>query len=65
MELNLTYAEPTWMYDPSYNYRDQQRILLEHREMMHTIAMENHAQGATPASVKEWHTASKKFSTLS
>lgn len=61
MEVNPTYGEPTWMYDPSYNYIQQQRILLDHRRMMYDVARYNHTQGYPYATLQEFIKAKRKY----
>ena len=61
IEVNPTYGEPTRMYDPSYNFITQQKILLEHWSMMYDIAKNNIAQWIPFASYKERKAAKQEF----
>lgn len=61
MEINPTYGEPTWMYDPSYSFWQQQAILLQHRSLMYTIAMQNHQTWVPFASFDQWREAHKQY----
>jgi len=64
IELNPTYGEPTHMYDPSYTFYTQQKILLSHRGLMYTIAKNNHKHGVSYATFKERRHAKKTYQKL-
>ncbi len=61
IEINPTYGEPTRMYDPSYNFLQQQKILLSHRSQMYKVAIQNHANWISYASISEWKKSRKSF----
>ncbi len=61
MEVNPTYGEPTWMYDPSYSFLKQQKILLSHWSMMFDVAQENHKAWVPYATIQQWRKAKKEF----
>lgn len=54
LELNMTYSEPTWMYDPHYNFFQASRILLRHRRFIYQIASHNHHQGIPYATLQQF-----------
>ena len=64
MEINPTYGEPTWMYDPGYSFWKQQKILLRHWSQMYEVATQNHANWISYASVNERRQASKDFNRI-
>lgn len=61
IEVNMTYSEPTWMYDPQYSLWTQQKILLQHWSIMYDIALANHKNGVSYASIAEWKIARDVF----
>ena len=61
MELNMTYSEPTWMYDPSYSFVDQQQILLWYWKLVYDISIKNHALGVPYATLSERYVASSEY----
>lgn len=64
IEVNMTYSEPTWMYDPSYSFWKAQKILLNHWGFMYDIAKENHANGVEYATISERKKWKKIFEQL-
>jgi hypothetical protein len=52
------------MYDPSYNFFTQQKILLQHWSIMYTIAKNNHSKGVAYATYEEWKQAKKEYTQL-
>ncbi len=64
MEINPTYGEPTWMYDPEYSFIQQQKILIQHWKIAYKIARANHRLGVPYASISEWRAASKEYNLL-
>ena len=61
MEVNMTYSEPTWMYDPSYSFIKQQKILLHYWRLVYAISTQNKNKGISYATLKEWFKASKEY----
>ncbi len=61
MEINPTYGEPTWMYDPWYTFVQQQKILLAHRSDMYDIAIHNHSTWTQYATLGQWWQTKKEF----
>lgn len=57
MEINPTYGEPTWMYDPDYSFYKQQSILLKHRSLQYDVAVQNHENGVPYATFAEFKEA--------
>lgn len=64
IEVNPTYGEPTWMYDPSYSFFQQQKILLKHWKIAYQIARKNHRLGTPYASFSAWKKASSAYGKL-
>ncbi len=64
MEVNPTYGEPTWMYDPDYSFLEQQKILLKHRFLMFEVAEENRNMWVEVATIKQWKKAKKIFNSM-
>lgn len=61
IELNATYSEPTWMYDPEYSFWQAQKILLCHHALMYKIAKKNHARGVPYANIADYRNAKKQL----
>jgi hypothetical protein len=61
IELNMTYSEPTWVYDPRYNFLKMTTILLEHRRYIYQIATYNHKERRMPyATYRELSSARRR-----
>lgn len=64
MEINPTYGEPTWMYDPDYSFVQQQKILLSHRSRMYEVAKQNKSLGIKAATIEDRKATSKQYNSL-
>lgn len=61
IELNTTYSEPTWMYDPSYSFIQAQRILIQQYSKMYQVATANHNRGVEYATYAQWKKSKNDF----